>query len=113
MAPALGDPAIYEALQHDPALLAAVAQSNSQGGAAGLHQLLGGSTSSASAAAPSAATVAEEPGVALEDGECPICLCSIGQGDAAMRCSGEGGVHHYFHAACLQEWIRSCRDGQP
>lgn len=29
-----------------------------------------------------------------------------------MRCSGEGGAHHYFHASCLQQWIRQCRVGR-
>merc|ERR1712232_1512755 len=26
--------------------------------------------------------------------------------------NGDGGVHHYFHATCLQQWIRSCRGGR-
>jgi len=32
--------------------------------------------------------------------------------DAAMRCNGEGGVCHYFHAHCLQQWIRSARQSR-
>jgi hypothetical protein len=48
--------------------------------------------------------------IQLEDDtdHCPICFESIDAGDAAMRCAGTGGVHHYFHASCLQQWIRSC-----
>ncbi|CAE7529052.1 ilvG [Symbiodinium sp. CCMP2592] len=42
---------------------------------------------------------------------CPICLEAIAAEDAVMRCSGAGGglhqLHHYFHAECLREWIRT------
>jgi len=135
-AEALSDPAFYDMLRYDPALLAAVALStNSRDGAAGLQQLIGASaaqTSNSTAATvpsiaagpPSSTAVAssanataaappreEEPHPDEEVGECPICFDAIHPGDAAMRCSGDGGVHHYFHARCLQTWIRSCRSG--
>ena len=42
--------------------------------------------------------------------ECPVCMESISNTDACMRCSGSGGRHHYFHAHCLTRWIRQCRD---
>merc|ERR1711879_599427 len=42
---------------------------------------------------------------------CPICFERIRAGEAAMRCAGEGGQHHYFHAHCLQQWIRSSQNG--
>merc|ERR1719330_2254823 len=79
----------------------------------------GGSSSSAgpapaaAAAAPSAeATAGEAVNPADETGECPICFEPIQAGEAAMRCNGEGGVHHYFHATCLNHWIQSCRSGR-
>mmetsp|Transcript_99567 Transcript_99567/g.187248 ORF Transcript_99567/g.187248 Transcript_99567/m.187248 type:complete len:542 (-) Transcript_99567:155-1780(-) len=122
---ALAEPAVYDALNHDPALLAAVAASY-QAGENGLSQLLGGfssnsttpapvasvapegSASSSSDAAPeSSAPAVEEAHPEEETGECPICFEEIHPGEAAMRCAGEGGQHHYFHARCLQEWIRS------
>jgi len=46
-----------------------------------------------------------------EHGDCPICLEAMGPGEAAMRCAGDGGQHHYFHARCLKTWVRSRRDG--
>jgi len=73
------------------------------------------STASASASASAAAGpagVAQQPHPDEEYGECPICYEAISAGDAAMRCSGDGGMHHYYHATCLQQWIRQCRSGQ-
>ena len=51
-----------------------------------------------------------------EEHDCPICMESIINNDACMRCSGTGGIHHYFHSHCLTQWIRQCRDngnGEP
>merc|ERR1712032_695657 len=42
-------------------------------------------------------------------GECPICLAGVSAQDSAMRCAGKSGVHHYFHASCLEEWVHHCR----
>jgi len=124
-AAALGEPSLYDTLLYDPAMLAAIAASSGDG-ASGLQQLLGGVTgsfsneasnstsapASASASASAPAGLAHEPHPEEEHGECPICFEDIASGDAAMRCSGAGGIHHYFHATCLQQWIRQCRDGQ-
>ena len=49
------------------------------------------------------------PEEANDASECPICFDEIQPNDAAMRCAGTGGHHHYFHAHCLQGWIRSQR----
>ena len=42
-----------------------------------------------------------------EEFECPICFESINPRQAAMRCSGQGGRCHYFHAHCLSRWVMS------
>eukprot|EP00931_Biecheleriopsis_adriatica_P050083 TRINITY_DN28991_c0_g1_i1.p1 TRINITY_DN28991_c0_g1~~TRINITY_DN28991_c0_g1_i1.p1 ORF type:complete len:547 (-),score=114.98 TRINITY_DN28991_c0_g1_i1:87-1688(-) len=103
---AFAEPSLYEALQSDPALLAAVAEGGSGSHfnqaveALGIPNALGGATASE-------AVQPED-----EHGECPICFESIRPGEAAMRCNGDGGTHHYFHARCLQQWIRSCRQGR-
>jgi len=44
-----------------------------------------------------------------EELECPVCMEAINEGDAAMRCTGQGGHRHYFHSHCLTHWIDSCR----
>lgn len=41
--------------------------------------------------------------------ECPVCLDTISVDGSAMRCAGEGGVEHYFHARCLSQWTRTQR----
>jgi len=41
--------------------------------------------------------------------ECAICCEPVGLSDAAMRCDGHGGSHHYGHAACLAQWAQRCR----
>jgi hypothetical protein len=46
-------------------------------------------------------------GAATEVHECPVCLDDISVQDSAMRCAGEGGIEHYFHAECLAEWSRT------
>lgn len=127
---ALAESAVYDALNHDPALLAAVAASTDAGDNP-LCQLLGGLSSSSSMPAPAADAVPEVSTAASADaasessappaedvhpeeetGECPICFEEIHGGEAAMRCAGEGGQHHYFHARCLQQWIRSSQQGR-
>merc|ERR1712216_445702 len=41
--------------------------------------------------------------VAADNGDrCPICFDDIMPTDAAMRCRGDGGRHHYFHQPCMQ-----------
>eukprot|EP00930_Biecheleria_cincta_P085259 TRINITY_DN74665_c0_g1_i1.p1 TRINITY_DN74665_c0_g1~~TRINITY_DN74665_c0_g1_i1.p1 ORF type:complete len:520 (+),score=78.48 TRINITY_DN74665_c0_g1_i1:53-1561(+) len=94
------DSSVYQALQSDPALLASMTQSGSQHASA--------SSLPAASAPAHAANVNPED----EHGQCPICFEDIHAGEAAMRCIGDGGVHHYFHATCLQGWIRACRNGQ-
>lgn len=41
--------------------------------------------------------------------DCPICYEAISLQDAALSCTGAGGMHHYFHKECLGNWIRVCR----
>lgn len=41
--------------------------------------------------------------------DCPICMEALDFGEEAMRCTGQGGVRHLFHAHCLKEWALSCR----
>lgn len=120
----LNDPAIYDSLSSDPALLTAIADAVSQSEPSGMQQLLGidpatspvvneaaASSSSSGSAAQAAPTATARGASQPEDevGECPICYEEIHPGDAAMRCSGEGGVHHYFHSNCLQGWMRARR----
>jgi len=92
----LAQPSAYEALQNNPALLQNLATSPS-----------GVATELCIPTAPSEEVHPEE-----EHGECPICFEAIHPGEAAMRCAGQGGVHHYFHAHCLQSWVSSCRYGR-
>lgn len=42
--------------------------------------------------------------------DCAICQEPLHLSDAAMRCAGRGGSHHYCHAACLARWVKRCRD---
>lgn len=42
--------------------------------------------------------------------DCAICMEQLRPSDAAMRCTGTGGNHHYCHAACLAGWAQQCRD---
>mmetsp|Transcript_110534 Transcript_110534/g.323387 ORF Transcript_110534/g.323387 Transcript_110534/m.323387 type:complete len:278 (-) Transcript_110534:147-980(-) len=61
-----------------------------------------GSSSSADAGSSSA-------GAHEVSGECAICTEDLSLADAAMRCQGNGGKRHYFHAHCLTAWVRQCR----
>lgn len=122
----LWDQEMYDELSGSPALLSAMAEAVTQSGAVGVQALLGSSGSSSSSSsgscpapaapsappAPSAGAAAEAPPAQEEEGECPICYEPIHMGDAAMRCCGSGGAHHYFHAHCLQSWIRTCQGGR-
>ncbi|CAE7393888.1 unnamed protein product [Symbiodinium sp. CCMP2456] len=92
----LAQPGVYEVLQNNPALLQQLVASPSRV-----------ATELCIPTAPSEEVHPEE-----EHGECPICLEAIHPGEAAMRCAGQGGVHHYFHAHCLQSWVSSCRLGR-
>ncbi|CAE7577551.1 unnamed protein product [Symbiodinium natans] len=92
----LAEPSFYQALQGNPALLRRLATN-----AADV------ATELCIPTAPSEEVHPEE-----EHGECPICFDEIHPGEAAMRCAGQGGVHHYFHARCLQSWMAACREGR-
>jgi len=41
--------------------------------------------------------------------ECPVCMDPINPNDSAMRCRGDAGVCHLFHARCLTPWLETCR----
>jgi len=40
---------------------------------------------------------------------CSICTEDLEPANAAMRCSGQHGKRHYYHAHCLSQWIQQCR----
>lgn len=40
---------------------------------------------------------------------CAICTEDLEPSSAAMRCSGQHGKRHYYHAMCLNAWIQQCR----
>mmetsp|Transcript_146316 Transcript_146316/g.469377 ORF Transcript_146316/g.469377 Transcript_146316/m.469377 type:complete len:290 (-) Transcript_146316:55-924(-) len=61
---------------------------------------------SASASGPVSAATLDE---SMLD-ECAICMEKLRLSDAAMRCAGSGGTHHYCHAKCLAQWAQRCRD---
>jgi len=42
-------------------------------------------------------------------GECSICVEELYTSQAAMRCCGQGGRKHYFHAGCLNSWVQQCK----
>jgi len=96
----LAQPPIYDALHTHPNLLQCLASNPAE-----VAMELGVPT------APSAPSQEVHP--EDEHGECPICLERIHPGQAAMRCNGLGGIHHYFHASCLQRWKESCPAGRP
>eukprot|EP00929_Paragymnodinium_shiwhaense_P095074 TRINITY_DN5602_c0_g1_i10.p1 TRINITY_DN5602_c0_g1~~TRINITY_DN5602_c0_g1_i10.p1 ORF type:complete len:441 (+),score=73.15 TRINITY_DN5602_c0_g1_i10:83-1405(+) len=70
------------------------------------------SSDAAPAQQPSTEEATAPPSGSVQADECPICFEEIRSQDAAMRCSGQGGVCHYFHAGCLQQWIRSARQSR-
>eukprot|EP00928_Gymnodinium_smaydae_P089906 TRINITY_DN73790_c0_g1_i1.p1 TRINITY_DN73790_c0_g1~~TRINITY_DN73790_c0_g1_i1.p1 ORF type:complete len:512 (-),score=40.94 TRINITY_DN73790_c0_g1_i1:274-1809(-) len=111
-AASLQDPNFYESIFSDPALLIAVAQSASGAPEVGIQEPLGSSSSNVIAESAAASSAGAPVDPAEEIGQCPICFEEIQSGAAAMRCNGEGGVHHYFHAHCLQDWIQACRRGR-
>ena len=92
----LAQPGSYQNLQNNPALLRRLAISPSDV-----------ATELCIPTAPSQEVHPEE-----EHGECPICFEAIHPGEAAMRCAGHGGVHHYFHSHCLQSWVTASRQGR-
>lgn len=102
---------IYMAVYNDPEMRAALSQLHAASeqqadGAAAASAATSAATAAASSSSSSAAPAPQEIG-----GDCPICFCEIEPGDAAMRCSGQGGQHHYFHSQCMQQWISQCRSG--
>uniref|UniRef100_A0A7S1WRR9 UBA domain-containing protein n=1 Tax=Alexandrium catenella TaxID=2925 RepID=A0A7S1WRR9_ALECA len=56
---------------------------------------------------PAHADAAED--VDVDVGDCAICCEPLRASDAAMRCAGGAGSHHYGHAACLAQWVQQCR----
>jgi hypothetical protein len=110
---ALTDVNTYSAIFSDPALISALSQAAQQSDSSSIQHLLSGFTGSSSSnssfVGPNTHD-ADSVHPSEEHGDCPICYELLGPGDAAMRCAGEGGVHHYFHATCLQQWIRNCRN---
>jgi len=50
---------------------------------------------------------AEHPG--MDACVCAICTEDMEPANAAMRCSGQHGKRHYYHAHCLSQWIQQCR----
>lgn len=48
-------------------------------------------------------------GMEVDLGVCAICCEELRATDAAMRCAGRAGSHHYGHAACLAQWVQRCR----
>lgn len=108
----LTDPGLYSALLSDPRLLAAVA-GEGEFGARGREPHIREASSAEHGPPPvvvAPRSVAEEE--EEEQSECPICFEPIQPSDAAMRCCGGGGIHHYFHATCLRQWIQAARNGQ-
>lgn len=65
------------------------------------------SASSASTMAPSSSAANPTPTEDADD--CPICFESIEPSDAAMRCAGSAGRHHYFHQHCMRDWLENSR----
>jgi len=57
----------------------------------------------------SAAPAASDSAGAADVDDCAICCEPIRPMDAAMRCTGHGGAHHYGHAKCLASWVQRCR----
>lgn len=39
---------------------------------------------------------------------CVICISPVEPAQAAMRCVGWEGMHHYCHAGCMEMWIGQC-----
>lgn len=105
---ALVEPVVYDAIGSDTELLAAI----NEGDVVGVQNILCAITV-ATVCTENIGSLVGADALRSEDksGTCPICFAGILHSDAAMRCCGEGGVHHYFHASCLQQWIGSCRTG--
>jgi len=78
---------------------------DSDGGGGGAPALAAASTGSSR---PQAKAAPAAPAGPLVD-DCAICQEPLRLSDAAMRCAGSGGVHHYCHAACLAQWVNQCR----
>lgn len=77
---------------------------------AALDRLMGVVPSEAAAAASTTATssscgASEEAEICI----CAICTEDLEPASAAMRCTGQHGKRHYYHAHCLSQWIQQCR----
>merc|ERR1712157_360969 len=83
--------------------------SSSSSSSSGITVATGAAAATAATAAAAATDAGDRVLLDEETSECPICFEEIRAGDAAMRCAGHGGMQHYFHASCLQHWIRSSR----
>jgi len=75
----------------------------------GALELLLSSTSGGDSGQQAMPAAASATRPALLDDDCVICQEPLQLSDAAMRCAGHGGAHHYCHAACLAEWIGRCQ----
>lgn len=94
---------VYRGLCADPERQALLAQ---------LAQEAAGPPASATPAEPAVSSASSSAPHGDEATECPICFEGLRAADAAMRCVGEGGQHHYFHQACIGRWIEQCRSGR-
>lgn len=60
-------------------------------------------------AMPSQAAAAQPGSPEVEACMCAICTEDLEPANAAMRCTGQHGKRHYYHAHCLSQWIQQCR----
>jgi len=108
-------PELYHALACDPELRTALANVREDAAEPAPAAAVGppeGSAPSAAAPEPQAAAAVPPAPAEPEPCDCPICFSEIEATAAVMRCSGDGGRHHYFHSGCLQRWIGQCRAGR-
>jgi len=89
----------------------AVGLSGSERLEAALDFMAAGSNESAAQCAESASQSMAAAAMA-EECECAICTEELEPASAAMRCSGEHGKRHYYHASCLSQWIQQCRNDE-
>lgn len=71
---------------------------------------------SCSSAVASNASCSSAAGAAAQEEACICAICTedMEPANAAMRCSGQHGKRHYYHAWCLSQWIQQCqRDNLP
>lgn len=98
--------------------LAEVGQSEGYDGSgrleAALNLLTACPSQAASVPASSASAAGSHGAIPVETCVCAICTEDLEPANAAMRCTGQHGKRHYYHAHCLSQWIQQCRrDKQP